>query len=46
MGNIGVRLGGAKLKYDAVKHEFIRNRRANKFLTREYRKGYELAYTG
>jgi len=46
MGNIGVRLGGARLRYDASKHEFIRDRRANKFLTREYRKGYELAYTG
>lgn len=46
IGNIGVRLGGARLRYNAEKHEFVRNRRANKFLTREYRKGYELAYTG
>ena len=46
MGNIGVRLGGARLKYDCRKHRFIDNPEANKYISREYRKGYELAYTG
>jgi len=46
IGNIGVRLGGARLEYDGVNHRFTNNSEANKYLTREYRKGYELAYTG
>jgi len=46
IGNIGVRLGGAKLEYDGENHRFINNPEANKYLTRQYRKGYELAYTG
>ncbi len=46
IGNIGVRLGGARLEYDSQNHRFINNPEANKYLTRKYRKGYELAYTG
>jgi predicted dehydrogenase len=46
IGNIGVRLGGARLQYDSTKHEFVGNGEANKYLSREYRKGYELAYNG
>jgi len=46
IGNIGVRLGGARLEYDGVNHRFTNNSEANKYLSREYRKGYELAYTG
>jgi len=46
IGNIGVRLGGARLVYNARRHVFIDNDEANKYLSRDYRRGYELAYTG
>jgi len=46
IGNIGVRLGGARLEYDGKNHRFIGNDEANKYISRKYRKGYELAYTG
>jgi len=48
MGNIGVKLGGAKLDFDSTKCEFTGrgSKKANQYLTRDYRKGYELAYTG
>ncbi|MHC4624602.1 MAG: Gfo/Idh/MocA family protein [Planctomycetota bacterium] len=46
IGNIGVRLGGARLEYDGNNHRFINNDKANKYIKGHYRKGYELAYTG
>ncbi len=46
IGNIGVRLGGARLEYDGNNHRFINNNEANKYIKGHYRKGYELAYTG
>jgi len=48
IGNIGVRLGGGKFVYDPEQGKFVGrgSQRANKYLSREYRKGYELAYTG
>jgi predicted dehydrogenase len=46
IGNIGVRLGGARLEYDSRNHRFIGNDEANRYVKGHYRRGYELAYTG
>lgn len=49
LGNIGVRCGGIKLAYDpeteAITSE-SHHAQANQLIRREYRKGYELPYTG
>ncbi len=46
LGNIATRLGCGQLKYDPVKRIVPGNAAATALLTREYRAGYELAYTG
>jgi len=46
IGNIGVRIGGARLEYDPRHHRFINNSEANEYLSRDYREGYELPYKG
>jgi len=46
IGNIGVRLGGARLEYDGNNHRFLNNDKANKYVKGHYRKAYKLAYTG
>lgn len=50
LGNIGVRCGGIKLAYDPQTETIVRASdkkiQANALIRREYRKGYELAYTG
>jgi predicted dehydrogenase len=50
LGNIGVRLGNAKLVYDGqsqkITHSSADLQKANAMLTKEYRKPYTLPYTG
>jgi hypothetical protein len=50
LGNIGVRCGGIKLTYDPKTESITtasdNKAKANSLITREYRKGYELPYTG
>ena len=46
LGNITTRLHCGRLKYDPVKRMVPDNPEATKLLSREYRAGYELAYTG
>jgi predicted dehydrogenase len=46
LGNIATRLGCGQLKYDPVKRVVPGNSDATALLSREYRSGYELAYTG
>jgi len=41
MGNIAMRVG-RRLKFDAVNEHFIDDNEANTYLTKQYRKGYEL----
>jgi hypothetical protein len=41
MANIAMRVGH-RLKYDAVNERFIDDAEANTYLTKRYRKGYEL----
>jgi predicted dehydrogenase len=42
LGAVSLRLGGRKLLFDATKAEVTNVAEANKYLTREYRKGWEL----
>ncbi|HQL74465.1 MAG: 1,5-anhydro-D-fructose reductase [Planctomycetes bacterium ADurb.Bin126] len=42
LGNIGVRCPGQVLKWDGAAFKFTNSDRANKLLSREYRKGWEL----
>ena len=46
LGAISLRLGGRKLLFDSAKGEITNIVEANKYLTREYRKGWELAGAG
>ena len=46
LGNITTRLSCGQLKYDPVKRIVPGNAEATRLLSREYRSGYELAYTG
>ena len=50
LGNIGTRLGNAKLTYDGESQQITRSsadlQKANSMLTKEYRKPYTLAYAG
>jgi hypothetical protein len=41
MANIAMRVGD-RLKFDAANERFINNAEANKYLTKQYRIGYEL----
>jgi len=41
MGNIAMRVG-RRMKFDAVNERFINDAEANTYLTKQYRKGYEL----
>jgi hypothetical protein len=41
MGNIALRLGNPALQYDAAKGRFD-DKRANRMIKPEYRKGYEI----
>ncbi len=41
MGNIAMRIG-RRLKFDAANERFIDDAEANTYLTKQYRKGYEL----
>lgn len=43
LGAVSLRLGGRRLLFDAAKAEITNIPEANKHLTREYRKGWELA---
>ena len=43
LGAISLRLGGKRLRWDAANMKITNLPDANKFLTREYRKGWELA---
>jgi predicted dehydrogenase len=45
LGNIATRVN-RKLQYDAVNHQCIDDPEATKLLTKKYRKGYELPWTG
>jgi predicted dehydrogenase len=42
LGNVAVRALGKKLEFDGPKLKFTNDEAANKFLKREYRKGFEL----
>lgn len=42
LGNIGVRYRGQKLEWDAEKMQITNHAEANQWLSREYRKGWEL----
>jgi len=42
LGSVSLRLGGKKLLFDAAAAKVTNSPDANKFLTREYRKGWEL----
>jgi hypothetical protein len=42
LGNIVVRFAGQKLEYDAAKLRFTNSEAATKFVSKEYRKGFEL----
>jgi len=46
LGNIATRLGCGQLRYDPVKRIVPGNPKATALLSRRYRSGYELAYTG
>jgi predicted dehydrogenase len=50
LGNIGTRLGGQRVEYDAASGKILkcggRESEANALLQRTYRKGYELLYKG
>ncbi len=46
LGNIATRLGCGQLKYDPARRIVSGNPDATALLSREYRSGYELAYTG
>ena len=43
LGAISLRLGGKRLRFDAASGKITNLPEANKYLTREYRKGWELA---
>jgi hypothetical protein len=46
LGAVSLRLGGRRLLWDADKMQVTNLPEANKFLTREYRKGWELSAQG
>ena len=43
LGAISLRLGGKRLRWDAASMKITNDAEANKYLFREYRKGWELA---
>ena len=42
LGAVSLRLGGKRLKFDAAQAKVTNSDKANEYLTREYRKGWEL----
>jgi hypothetical protein len=46
LGAVSLRMGGRKLLFDSAKAEVTNVAEANKYLTREYRKGWELPLAG
>jgi predicted dehydrogenase len=46
LGAVSLRLGGRRLLFDSAKAEITNIPEANKYLTREYRKGWELTGVG
>jgi hypothetical protein len=42
LGNIAVRFAGEKLEWDAAKLQFTNSKKATAFVSKEYRKGWEL----
>ena len=43
LGAVSLRMGGRRLRFDAASAKITNVAAANKYLTREYRKGWELA---
>ena len=42
LGAVSLRLGGRRLRFDSANTKIINLPEANKYLSREYRKGWEL----